>query len=303
MANRKPLSSATEAPRGGSARGKGKGRMAPDGEATKQAGPARRGRAKDDAKAGAGVKLVGAAAGAVRILQHLAHAPDPVGLTPLARALHLNTSTCLNLLRTLSSFGLVRMNAGAKTYQIGLGVLDLARGVLSLGGAAALVQPMMREVALRHGITVTLWRRVSADRMVLTHIAETDRLMRIRMVVGQRLPSLIGAGGRIMAAHAGFDEAELRRRFEDLRWHRPPSFEAYLAQIEQARRQGWATDDGMHVQGTVTVAAPVMDDRSEVNLVCSGTMFSEQHDEATLPRIAEDLKGICANLRLAASVL
>lgn len=298
-----PLSSVAGNARRGAPRRNGKGLMGPDGENLPQAGRAGTRARKGAAVAGKEIKLVGAAAGAVRILQHLARSPEPVGLTPLARALGLNVSTCLNLLRTLAEFGLVRANVGAKTYQIGLGVLDLARGILTLGGAAAAVQPMMREIALRHGVTVTLWRRVSTDRMVLTNIVENDRLMRIRMSIGQRLPLLIGAGGRVMAAYAGFDEAELRRRFEELRWHRQPTFEAYLRQIEETRRQGWAMDDGAHVQGTLTVAAPVVDDRGAVNLVCSGTMFGEQHDRVTVFRVAEDLKGLCESLRLAAAGL
>lgn len=230
---------------------------------------------------------VPAVAAAVRILRHLAAAPTPLGATPLARALGLNTSTCFNILRTLANGGLVRFDADAKSYALDLGVVDLARAALARGAEAAQLQPLMRQLALRHGVTVTLWRPDGPDRMVLSHIAESDRVVRIRMGVGQRLPLLIGAMGRVAAAFGGVEEAELRRRFASLRWQRPFSVEAFLDQVDEARARGWALDDGHYMQGVATVSAPV---RAEDGLsAVSATMFSGQHDAAALERVGREL--------------
>jgi DNA-binding IclR family transcriptional regulator len=114
---------------------------------------------------------VPAVAAAIRILRHLAVAPAPLGVTPLARALGLNTSTCFNILRTLAQGELVRFDADAKTYALDLGLVDLARAAFARGAEIAQAQPMMRQLALRHGVTVTLWRPAGPDRMVLTQVA------------------------------------------------------------------------------------------------------------------------------------
>jgi DNA-binding IclR family transcriptional regulator len=240
---------------------------------------------------------VPAVAAAIRILRHLAGAPAPLGVTPLARALGLNTSTCFNILRTLAQGELVRFDADAKTYALDLGLVDLARAAFARGAEIAQAQPMMRQLALRHGVTVTLWRPAGPDRMVLTQVAESDQVMRIRMGVGQRLPLLIGAMGRVAAAHGGMPKAELRRRFAALRWQRPFTFASFLAQVEDTRRRGWAIDEGHYVQGVTTLSAPVAEQGGDGLSVVSATMFGGQHDAAALARIGAELVELGVDIR------
>lgn len=226
-------------------------------------------------------------AAAIRILRHLAQAGAPVGVTPLARALGLNTSTCFNILRTLASGELVRFDAEAKTYTLDYGVVDLARAAFAQGAEVGHILPMLRQLALRHGVTVTLWRPGGPDRMVLTLVAESDQVMRIRMGVGQRLPLLIGAMGRLAGAFGGMDEGEMRRRFEALRWQRPLPFQEFLAQLAETRARGWALDEGQYVLGVTTVSAPVA--ASGGLSAVSATMFSGQYDAAGLARIGAEM--------------
>jgi len=230
---------------------------------------------------------VPAVAAAIRILRHLAASRAPQGVTPLARALGLNTSTCFNILRTLAQGELVRFDPEAKTYALDLGLVDLARAAFAQGTELGQVLPLMRQLALRHGVTVTFWRPTGPDRMMLTLVAESDQVMRIRMSVGQRLPLLIGAMGRLAAAFGGLEEAELRRRFETLRWRRSFPFESFLEHVEETRRRGWALDEGHYVEGVTTLSAPVREPAGLSAL--SATMFGEHHGAAALERIGGDL--------------
>lgn len=250
-------------------------------------------------KAGGAKGEVPAVAAAIRILQHLAAAPGPQGVTPLARTLGLNTSTCFNILRTLAQGELVRFDPEAKTYTLDLGVVDLARAAFAKGAEVTHVMPMMRQLALRHGVTVSLWRTVGPDRMVLSQVVESDQVMRIRMGVGQRLPLLIGAMGRVAAAIGGMSEQELRRRFDGLRWHRSFPFEAFLGQVEEARRRGWSLDDGDYVQGVTSLSAPIGTNGSGGHSVISATMFTGQHDPAALDRIGAQLAVLGSDIQRA----
>jgi DNA-binding IclR family transcriptional regulator len=226
-------------------------------------------------------------AAAIRILRHLAQAGTPVGVTPLARTLGLNTSTCFNILRTLAGGELVRFDAEAKTYALDYGVVDLARAAFAQGAELGHILPMMRQLALRHGVTVTLWRPAGPDRMVLTQVAESDQVMRIRMGVGQRLPLLIGAMGRVAGAFGGMDEGELRRRFEALRWQRPLPFAEFMGQVAETRARGWALDEGQYVLGVTTLSAPVA--APGALSAVSATMFTGQHDLAAMVRMGAEL--------------
>jgi DNA-binding IclR family transcriptional regulator len=236
-------------------------------------------------------------AAAIRILRHLAQAGAPVGVTPLARALGLNTSTCFNILRTLAGGELVRFDAEAKTYALDYGVVDLARAAFARGAELGHILPMMRQLALRHGVTVTLWRPAGPDRMVLTLVAESDQVMRIRMGVGQRLPLLIGAMGRVAGAFGGMDEGEMRRRFEALRWQRPLSFAEFLEQVAETRARGWALDEGQYVLGVTTLSAPVV--APGALSAISATMFTGQHDGAAMARIGGELARLGADIQRA----
>jgi len=125
--------------------------------------------------------------------------------------------------------------------------------------------------------------------MVLTQVAESDQVMRIRMGVGQRLPLLIGAMGRVAAAFGGMDEAEIRRRFGLLRWQRSFTCEEFLEQTAETRRRGWALDEGHYVQGVTTLSAPVPGINGGGLAVVSATMFGVQHGAAALEQIGAEL--------------
>src|ERR1700756_1386642 len=73
---------------------------------------------------------VGAVTNAARILGHLGAAPGPLRLTQISRPLGINTSTCLNILRTLVAEGLVRLDGPTKTYRLGRRIVELARDAL-----------------------------------------------------------------------------------------------------------------------------------------------------------------------------
>lgn len=239
---------------------------------------------------------VPAVAAAIRILHHLAAAETPQAVTSLARALGLNTSTCFNILRTLAQGELVRFDAERKTYALDLGLVDLARAAFGRGGDLAQVQPMLRQLALRHGLTATLWQPVGLDRMVLSMVAEGDGVVRIRMSVGQRLPVLIGAMGRVAAAFGGMGEDELRRHFEALRWQRPFPFAAFLEQVGETRRRGWALDEGDYLIGVTSLSAPISLAGGPGVAVTSATMFGGQHGPAALEAIGMELCALARDI-------
>jgi DNA-binding IclR family transcriptional regulator len=75
-------------------------------------------------------KPVGALVSGLSVLRYLAGTSVPVGVTRIARDLDLHSSTCFNLLKTLVHERLVNFDDSNKTYTIGLGVVELAKGAL-----------------------------------------------------------------------------------------------------------------------------------------------------------------------------
>lgn len=233
---------------------------------------------------------------AIRILRLLGNSGRPSTVTIISRELGINTSTCFNILKTLVASHVLEFDADTKTYVIGTGAVGLANSTILTGGVAGEIQRLMEEVAHRHGITVALWRRVGDDRVMLVWLVESPTAVRIMLRLGQRLPLLIGANGRIMSAFSGLTEEEIAKRFRLLRWHAPMSLQQYMIEVAQARKNGYAIDSGVFVRGALGIAAPVFERDRTVRSVVSSTSFVGQHDKAEVHTIAAEIKRLASDI-------
>ena len=245
-------------------------------------------------------KPVGAVVNAAKILRFLRAAQGPATVTQVARAVRANPSTCFNILRTLTREDFVQFDDTAKTYQLSLGLVALARGALEHSTELQLLEPRIARLAQEHRMMVAIWRKISEDRIMLVAAAESDAPIRIHARVGARSPSLLGASGRVFTAFSRLPRAKLRERFQRLRLSRPLAFETYLRQLDEVRRTGWALDDGYTYAGTVTIAAPVLEPGGTLRYTCAAILFNGQYDRHRLGRIAEELRAVGRTLLEAA---
>lgn len=235
-------------------------------------------------------KMVGAVVAAIKILRYMAAVREPLGVSRIAKETDLNTSTTFNILRTLMLSDFVQFEPLSKTYMLSLGILEIAQAAMAIGGDIGILRPAMERIAQEHSVTVTIWQPVSRNRKILIMTAQPRNSMRIQMAVGQRLPLLIGATGRLFAAFSDFDEAEIKTQFEAIRWNGPVAFDDYMAQVAKARADGWARDEGNFAQGTVLLSVPVLDHNGHAALAVTATMFAGQYDAARGQDIIRDLK-------------
>lgn len=215
----------------------------------------------------------------------------PLGVSQIARDLGLNPSTCFNLLKTLVHERLVVFDDRTKTYSLGLGFVEMAKGSLEQASFARLARPHLDAIAAEFRVTMTLWHRAGRDRVVLVERADNDDAMRVHMSIGQRLPALIGALGRCIAAFDSMNETEIRARFKALRWQDPPEIETYLAEVKAARTHGYAIDMDRYVRGVITVSAPVLDEAARPIMALSAIGFSGQFTPVRLEALAQSVKG------------
>lgn len=259
--------------------------------------PAEGPNAAADGVAASPTVIVKPVANAIRILRYLSQTGEPARAIQIARRLSINSSTCFNILRTLVAEGVVDFSPLSKTYSAGLGLVKLANNTLTEGQRISVVKPLMHELSARYGVTVSLWRRMGRDRIVLAALEHSPSDLRIHMVEGQRLPLLMGASGRAIAPYMGFDRAQLRSMFKTLRWRRPLAFEEYWAQLEEARERGYAVDDGYFARGVLTLAAPVPNPATgAVDFSISAVMFQGQYDEAGLAEVGRELCALAPRL-------
>ncbi len=246
-------------------------------------------------------KLVGALISGLAIVRHLAITSSPIGVSRIAKDLNLNSSTCFNLLKTLVHERLVIFDDSTKTYTIGIGLVELAKGALEQASFVRMLRPHLEQIASRHSVTATLWQRTSNERVVLVDRADNLSAIRVHMSIGQRLPMYIAALGRCMAAFSDLSPVELRGRVSQLRWEDGPNFEEYLADVKQVLKRGYAVDLGNYVKGVSTVSAAVIDNTNKPVMAISAIGFSAQLNAAAIKSLGEDIRDRASEISLAMS--
>jgi DNA-binding IclR family transcriptional regulator len=239
-----------------------------------------------------GRRRIGSVASAMSLLRLLSKIDQPLGVNAIARELSLPPSSCFKILKSLLLEDFVEFDVRTKNYSLGSGAISVARRALDPRRAFTTVRPLLEELAHEYTIAVGLWRLVNNSRMILIGFVEGRSQMRIHMSVGQRIPRLVGALGRSVAAQLDLAESELKAEFDTLRWQNPLPFSKYVAQVQQAKDLGYGLDEGNFAPGVTTVATAIADVFGAISYGISGIMFTGQHDSDTLGTIAHKLVAV-----------
>lgn len=236
-------------------------------------------------------KDVGAVMHAVRILRVLSSSRGANGVTAIAREAGVSPSTCFAILRTLVRARFVAFDGRDKTYGLGLGVAELAVGLIGIA-QADLIRPELERLALNSGMLLALWQVTDDGHLVLLDRVHGDTAVRLEMKARLRLPMLAGAVGRAVAGLLDLPEVELRRRFAALRWESPPTFRAYADEVAEGRERGWSIDHGRLYRGIVSVAAVAADREGRPRFGFSAIDIVGRHDGGTLTRVGLELRDL-----------
>lgn len=229
---------------------------------------------------------------AIAIMRYLSNSDTPLRSSEIARQLSINPSTCFNILRTLVAEDVVEFDDAGKTYQVGVGLRQLAGGALSERKKMAKARQYLHNFAETHGVTATLWRATGSDRMILDIVEYSPEVMRVHMPTGQRLPIMMGATGRSILKKSGISKSEAKKRFRKLRWARALSFEEYWRDAEHAATAGWAKDDGYFAQGVITFASPIMDVSEKFYFSVVAVSIREQIKSSEIDRLGAELNAL-----------
>lgn len=212
------------------------------------------------------------------------------GTGRLYRFAHRNPALS-SILRTLTRLRLVAFRSDDKTYSLGMGMAELAAGMIGISHAE-LIHPELERLALNYDLLVVLWRVTGDGHLVLIDRAHSESAVRVEARLGLQLPMMAGAVGRCVAAALSLPDSELRRRFAALRWQSPPPFEDYRQSVALARERGWSMDDGCLYRGLVTVAALVTDHNGQPRFGLSGIAISGQQPVGRLESLGRALHGV-----------
>ncbi len=192
------------------------------------------------------------------LLVALERAGSTMGVSELGRAAGMPKATAQRLLSVLERRGFIQKEQGR--YQLGPGVVPLARAFLSTNTIAIAAHPVLEQLAVASGEGASLYVRDGYHRVVLERV-ESPYTLRVAARVGQRLPLHLGAGGQVLMA--GMQPEEIDRYLDSIGEIQMAGGEVlpreqFLAKLERVRRQGFAISFGERRAGVIAVAAPVI---------------------------------------------
>lgn len=221
------------------------------------------------------IREVPAVRRATAILWHLARHAEGLGVSRIARDLDIIPSTCLHILRELAAARLVSFEPNGKIYRLGLGVLGLARQVSRRDPFIQIAQLRLNRFAREFNVSAAATQRDGEDMVVVASASAPDGDV---VTVGNRVPCLSSASGRLIAAYSGWPDAQLRERFERVRWQQPMEFKKWLRQVKLTRTRRHAIDEGDFRRGITSIAAGVFGRDGSLSQTISINVVSAQLD-------------------------
>ncbi len=195
------------------------------------------------------------------LLDVLGERETPARFKDLQIATGLPKGTLARMLHTLVAFRLVRHEAQDNTYRLGNRLFELAHRVwetFDLRGAAA---PQLERLALEARETVAIGT-LDNDQIVYIEQRSQGGPFGFRIEVGRRAPLHCTAAGKALLAFSTPHEQRAilhRIPIERFAANTLVDPDLLLADLALTRARGYAISNGEHVEGVVSVAAPIFD--------------------------------------------
>lgn len=190
---------------------------------------------------------------ALDILLCFADATD-LGLTEIAKKVNLHKSTVFRILSSLESRGFIVRNAKTEKYRLGYRILELAASLDRSDDPYALILSEMEALRDSVGETISLYIREGKER-VRIHAVQSNQIVRRFAQVGARMPLSVGASSKVLVAYA--EPELLEELLNDPDWPSYIDKNAFVANLEQIRKQGYATSAEEREPGVSAIAAPI----------------------------------------------
>ena len=201
---------------------------------------------------------------ALQLMQVLGANPDGMSLAELANAAGTNKQDAFRLMKALSAFQFVSNDPQTGKIILGTGLVHLAAKVKSQVDLRQIAMPFLTELRDKTGETACLHVRAADRRVCIVQVESTDEL-RCVSNIGQGLPLVTGAPGRVFLAYLPQSERDrLLKTLKRLTDHTIVDRTHLHRLVENLRRDEYTTARDETVSGMAAVSAPVFDPSGSV---------------------------------------
>jgi DNA-binding IclR family transcriptional regulator len=235
---------------------------------------------EDSPQQGRGVAAVQSVDRALLVLEILAKF-GTAGITEIATELGVHKSTVSRLVAVLESRGFVEQLSDRGKYRLGFSIVRLAGSTSARMDLAKQSQEVCDALALESGEIINIVEAIGPAEISL------------RSWVGQSCPAHATSSGKVLLSGLSTREvhARLGKRLESFTPNTVTSIEDLDAELDAARRDGWAAVREELEVGLNAVAAPIRDNSSAIVAALSVSGPTYRMDSAqftTVSRMAID---------------
>lgn len=225
---------------------------------------------------------------AMSIISLLASNTDSewMSISDISKRLQLPVSTVHRLLNSLISHSLVFQNPETKLYKIGCLWMEIGLRELEKLDYRSVVREVMKRLSLEVEESVYFSIPDGTHAIIMERI---DSPVKVRIIdkLGERIPLHIGAANKTILASMEIKEMELI-----VKKLMPVSKDSYhlCEQLFQIRKQGYAVSYSEKTEGTLSVAAPILDFNNKVIGALSIGVLQYRVKEERLSFLIESVK-------------
>ncbi|MFC8502139.1 IclR family transcriptional regulator [Pedococcus sp. NPDC057267] len=187
---------------------------------------------------------------------------EPVlGVTEIARRVGLHKSTVSRILATLEQAGYVEREPAGGRFRLGLGLIALTGPLLADLDVRRVAGAALQRLTERTGETSALMVWNGHEAVVVEQVP-SPKQVKHTATIGTRYDTYESSSVKVFLAELdASDVAHLFERRLLAGTYDEHTLDAYTAELEQVRTQGFAVNDGRTSAEEVGIAAPVRDHR------------------------------------------
>jgi DNA-binding IclR family transcriptional regulator len=236
--------------------------------------------------------LVPAVDRSLRILRLLQRRQQAT-VTEVAHALGIGPSVCYAILKTLQHHNVVAFDERAKTYRLGLSLLELGGTVSRDFVFVEKARAHLAAFARNSRLTTFVVARVSHEHLMVVDKEEPGGDVRISIAVGTRFRITEGLSGRCFMAFLPAEESDALLKTVGVSpgpGLPAPTVKTYRAQLNAARAAGHVTITDSPLSGTNGVAAPIFDSEGRILFVVTAMGLSSALTAKAIEETGADLR-------------
>jgi DNA-binding IclR family transcriptional regulator len=196
---------------------------------------------------------------ALRVLDALAEADRPLGVSEVGARLSINNSTAYRIMRALLEHGYVIQNPQTSKYDLGFKVLELSHALIRKLGVRGIARPLMEKLAQETSETVGL-AILDGSKVVYLDQVDGGEIIRLEFQVGSRWPLHATAAGKACLAFmdpGSVDQIIKRRTLKAYTKHTKTDPKALIEELGMIREIGYAFNRGEFESKVRAVGAPI----------------------------------------------